>query len=76
MIETKEQYDRIVNEAGHVIVGVLELRVKDLTETIEALRDVARAAKRHAAKGYANSQPDWRYVVLEKLDALPDWLLE
>ena len=77
MIDTKEQYERIVNEAGNGILGVLELRVQDLTETIEALRDIARWAY-HPDSCHTQMTGDrpCNCGYQELRNALPDWLID
>ena len=68
MIETKEQYERLVEIGEHgTHAGAIHLLYA--METIEALREVAREAK------YLS--PIWKHEGVDKaLDALPDWITE
>ena len=77
-IESKEQYEDIVQRmhASSVAADIVEL-----AETIDALREVARAAKYVAD---LRDNLNWRAFgheleikrVTGPLDALPEWLLE
>lgn len=72
MIETKEHYrqllENIYNPDAPDAVDAVE-------ELIEALREVAKAAKHLAARGYGEPNKSWQKNTLDRLDALPDWLI-
>ena len=65
MIDTKEQYEERLEMWREVYPSFV-----DLPETIEALREVARASK---AVRDESSAATWLNIAL---DALPDWLTE
>ena len=77
MIETLEQYNAYKNGGDMVVhVGkhgkVVANSRNEAIETIEALRNVARAADEHVVWGYKEVRSDLR----QALDALPAWVLE
>ncbi len=86
VIETKEQYEQAQfvgdREFAHKVMdgqglaGTVEA-IFDLRETIEALREVARAADKlvHHTKGYEEADAA-ETVLAFKVEALPDWLIE
>ena len=56
--------------------GADNLPALGTVDLIEALREVAWAAKHFAARGYEHPQYEWRTAVIGALDALPEWVLE
>ena len=77
MIETKEQYEMFLNTLGNRQRPAFE-------ETIEALREVARAG-REIERNFLSSVEDSSLTVVpiydiaelkKTLDALPDWICE
>lgn len=82
MIETKEHYKSVLLSLRfNFAVG--NLKVRDVEETIEALRDVARAGRaiKEAEDGYPKTHTELHIIgahddMAEALDALPDWILE
>ena len=68
MIETKKQYEEIMRHTPFYEGG----EKGAVRETIEALREVVRAAKifGQAGTGYSEAR------LFEKLYALPDWITE
>ena len=80
MIETKEHFEKIAFKTR--VSGDLEETV-DLLETIEALREVARAGRaiKEAEDGYPQTHTELHLIgahddMAEALDALPEWILE
>jgi diaminopimelate decarboxylase len=88
MIDTKEEHERMlqmgvdaVGQPFHFHCGAPDFI--SLMETIEALREVARAAKPAVvrlqllqAAGPLGKSPKWTQDIVDAIDALPDWLLE
>ncbi len=72
MIETKEQYERAQREALSPDVHGPTNASHQLIETIEALREVARAAHRFGDTGTMSAE----IRMHELLAALPDWLTD
>lgn len=79
MIETKQQYERITTQ---MLKRGLPGSAEAMHETIEALREVARAAvyyKREKQKfllGQPGYDKDGGKPLDDALAALPDWLME
>ena len=71
VIETKEQYEGYQRK----IIGVVENKYDptEIWRTIEALREVARAAKKAEGRPIDMAQTQDLH---RKLAALPDWLAE
>ena len=57
MIETREQWEKMFEEIPTIT------DIQDVRETIEALREVAKAARGMAARGYAQPNIHWREAV-------------
>ena len=70
MIDTKEQYEVIVYEVQQLGYIALEGTGEPIIQTIEALREVARAAK-----NWLDDDMDRGGRIEELIDALPDWFL-
>ncbi len=72
MIETKEQYENWVStDASRGYLPYMP--ISDLVETIEALRNLARAADTHLDATHIIER---RAELQRTLDALPRWLLD
>ena len=76
MINSREQYDSLFQGFWIEDYQFRSADVAVIHGTIEALRDVARAATHFAARGYEKPQPDWRQPTIDALSALPEWILE
>lgn len=79
MIETKEQYEQI-RDLKYPNARAATIHIRQLTRTIEALREVARGADCY--HGYHGSANESGVLTVETcqicraLDALPDWIIE
>ena len=73
MIETREQYEELITA-----FELKRPKARPLLETIEALREVTRAAEFRGHKQYAESPCGGMTGcgLCEALHALPEWLLE
>ena len=71
MIETKEQYQEIIDTMPAQAIG----KAMYLTAIIEALREVARAANQQRFISVSHPQL-WNEELGDALDALPDWITE
>ena len=78
MIETKEQYEDFVGAvAKFPSLRVHEADLQRLIETIEALREVARAADHLVFHTEGDEEETaGEAAVANALQALPDWLTE
>jgi len=77
MIETKEQYEEIKHD---VLNDISTKHEKDMLETIEALRDVARAAENalnyDSARGIWILSDDEAHDMQEAYARISDWLTD
>lgn len=69
MIETKEQYDKIVFEVQQLGYIAIEGAGVPIIETIEALREVVRGAK------FVIEEDDYS-VLRQAMRDLPHWIVE
>ncbi len=76
MIETKQQYEQI-RDLKYPAPRVATIHIGKLTEVIEALREVARAADKlvHHTKGYEEADAAETALAF-KVEALAYWLIE
>lgn len=71
MIKTREEYEALKDTQYLYLVS--DTWHEDLWGTLEALRNVARAAQELTYQ--PNGYEDWK-PVLKAIDALPAWVLE